>query len=79
MSTPGGDPAERLRSLYRAFNDRDIEPVEVAVEPDGRVVVLVDQIVRDLDGGVVACGRVVHAYRLSGGLVTEMEIRAPAA
>jgi ketosteroid isomerase-like protein len=122
MSTPGGDPAERVRALYRAFDDRDIdralagmapdvtwpngwegghvhgregvrdywtrqwaaidphvEPVEVVVEPDGRVAVLVDQVVRDLEGTVVAGGRVVHAYRLSDGLVTEMEIRdAPA-
>lgn len=122
MSMPGDDPAEGLRALYRAFNDRDIEralagmapdvawpngwegghvhgregvrdywtrqwaaidphvePVEVVVEPDGRVAVLVDQVVRDLEGTVVAGGRVVHAYRLSGGLVTEMEIRdAPA-
>ncbi len=122
MSAPGDDPAERLRVLYRAFNDRDIEralagmapdvawpngweggyvhgheavrdywtrqwaaidphvePVEVAVEPDGRVAVLVAQVVRDLDGNVVAGGRVVHAYRLSGGLVTHMEIRDPPA
>jgi ketosteroid isomerase-like protein len=55
--------------------DPHVEPVEVAVEPDGRVAVLVDQVVRDLCGAVVAEGRVVHAYRLSGGLVTEMEIR----
>ena len=59
--------------------DPHVEPVEVAVEPDGRVAVLVDQVVRDLDGSIVAGGRVVHAYRLSGGLVTEMEIRDPAA
>ena len=49
-----------------------VEPVDVSVE---RVAVLVDQVVRDLCGNVVATSRVVHAYRLSGGLVTAMEIR----
>lgn len=58
--------------------DPHVEPVEISVEPDGRVAVLVDQVVRDLCGRVVAQGRVVHAYRLSGGLVTAMEIRDPA-
>ena len=52
-------------------------PSTISVEPDGRVAVLVDQVVRDLCGTVMATGRVVHAYRLSGGLVTEMEIREP--
>jgi hypothetical protein len=55
--------------------DPHVEPVEISVEPDGRVAVLVDQVVRDLCGAVMASGRVVHAYRLSGGLVTGMEIR----
>jgi hypothetical protein len=70
--------AERVGGRQWAAIDPHVEPVEITVEPDGRVAVLVDQLVRDLDGSVVASGRVVHAYRLSAGLVAEMEIRETA-
>ena len=73
----GRDAVRDYWTRQWAAIDPRVDLVEVAVEPDGRVAVLVDQVVRDLDGTVVARGRVVHVYRLSGGLVTEMEIRDP--
>jgi hypothetical protein len=48
--------------------------VGVAVRPDGAVAVDVEQVVRDLDGTVVAQGRVVHVYTLRDGLVARMDI-----
>jgi hypothetical protein len=54
--------------------DPSVEAVGVAVRPDGAVAVDVEQVVRDLDGTVVAQGRVVHVYTLRDGLVARMDI-----
>jgi hypothetical protein len=37
----------------------------------------VDQTVRDLDGTVIAAGRVRHVYTLRNGLVARMDIETP--
>jgi hypothetical protein len=114
------DTEELLRSVYDAFNARDIDgvlaamtddvdwpngweggrlhgheavrdywtrqwtaidphvaPVEIGprVGGDGvRVEVRVHQLVRDLDGKVLADGTVVHLYEMRSGLVARMEI-----
>jgi hypothetical protein len=116
-SAPSPSHEQTLRSLYQAFNKRDIdgvlaamsedvdwpnaweggrvhgkqavgaywtrqwqeidpnvEPVSIVARPDGRVVVDVHQVVRALDGNVVADRRVLHVYRIVDGLVTNMEI-----
>jgi hypothetical protein len=54
--------------------DPGVEPVGVATRPDGTVAVDVDQVVRDLDGAVVARGRVVHVYTLRDGRIARMDI-----
>jgi hypothetical protein len=54
--------------------DPNVEPVSIVARPDGRVVVDVHQVVRALDGNVVADGRVLHVYRIVDGLVTNMEV-----
>lgn len=41
---------------------------------DGRLVVTVEQVVRDLDGMVVAAATVEHAYTFKDGLVARMDI-----
>ena len=45
-----------------------------ATLPDGRIVVHVHQIVRDLDGKVILDRTVQHIYRLEGAQILSMEI-----
>ena len=54
--------------------DSHVEPVGFEVDDDGRVVVDVHQVVRDLDGEVLSEGRVRHAYTFRDGLVARMDI-----
>jgi hypothetical protein len=57
--------------------DPSVEPLEIVTRPDGRVAVDVRQVVRNLDGEVVANGRVVHVYQQREGLVTRMDVEEP--
>ena len=52
----------------RRFSDTD----------DGRVAVDVHQVVRSLDGDVLAEGEVVHVYTLRDGLVERMDVEPSA-
>jgi hypothetical protein len=54
--------------------DARVEPVTITTRPDGRVAVDVHQVVRELDGGLLDEGRVVHVYTLTGGLVARMDV-----
>jgi hypothetical protein len=54
--------------------DSHVEPVGFGVDDQGRVVVDVHQILRDLDGNVLSEGRVRHAYTFRDGLVVRMDI-----
>lgn len=57
--------------------DPHVEPVEIGprVGGDGaRIEVQVRQVVRDLDGDVVAEGTVVHVYEMRSGLVARMDV-----
>jgi ketosteroid isomerase-like protein len=55
--------------------DSHVEPVVFAEDDEGRVVVEVDQVVRDLDGALLSEQRVQHVYTLRDGLITRMDIR----
>jgi ketosteroid isomerase-like protein len=57
--------------------DSHVEPVGFESDADGRAVVDVHQVVRDLDGELLSDGRVQHVYTFRDGLVTHMEIREP--
>ena len=57
--------------------DSHVEAVGFESEADGRVVVDVHQVVRDLDGELLSDGLVQHVYTFRDGLVTHMEIREP--
>lgn len=57
--------------------DSRVEPVGFETDAEGRVVVDVHQVVRDLDGEVLSDGLVQHVYTFRDGLVTHMEIREP--
>ena len=55
--------------------DPHVEPVEFSGGPDGEVVVEVHQVVRDLDGKVLADRVVGHIFRIENGLIRRFDIR----
>lgn len=54
--------------------DPNVEPLEISILPDGRYEVLVQQLVKDLQGNVLADAQVKHIYSLKDQLITRMEI-----
>lgn len=54
--------------------DSHVEPVGFERDDQGRIVVEVHQVVRDLEGSVLSDGRVRHVYTLRDGLVSRMDI-----
>jgi ketosteroid isomerase-like protein len=54
--------------------DPRAEPLGFADAGEGRVAVEVHQVVRALDGALLADARVRHTYAIEGGLVRRMEI-----
>ena len=58
--------------------DPRVHPRRVRELPDGRVEVLVEQVVRDRDGDLLGGATVLHTYTLSGGLVSRMDVGDPA-
>ena len=55
--------------------DPTVYPTAFLDQADGRVAVIVHQIVRDRSGALLADGLVEHVYRFDRGLVRVMEIR----
>jgi hypothetical protein len=69
---------EAVRAYWtRQFGliDSHVEPVGFSPDDEGRVVVDVDQAVRDLDGALLSEQRVQHVYTLRNGLIARMDIR----
>jgi hypothetical protein len=69
------------REAVREYWSRQFEQIDPRVEPErvtatdeGRVAVEVHQVVRDLDGAIVAEGRVTHIYSIRDGLVVRMDV-----
>jgi len=54
--------------------DPHVEPVAFHPEGDGRILVEVRQIVRDLTGSVLSDERVGHRFSLQRGLIERMEV-----
>jgi hypothetical protein len=57
--------------------DSHVEPESFEVDAEGRVVVDVHQVVRDLEGALLSDRRLRHAYTLREGLVARMDIEEP--
>ena len=55
--------------------DPHVEPVSIEAAEDGRALVNVHQVIRDLKGTVLMDRMVQHIYSISGGLIQRMEIR----
>jgi hypothetical protein len=60
-----------------ALIDSHVEPIGFSADEEGRIVVDVHQVVRDLQGTVLSDGRVGHVYTMRGGLVERMDIQEP--
>lgn len=54
--------------------DPHVEPVAFHLEEDGRILVEVHQVVRDLAGNVVADERVGHRFAFEHGLIQGMDV-----
>jgi len=54
--------------------DPRVEPVTFHSEGEGRILVEVHQVVRDLAGAVLADGRVGHRFTVAGGRIQSMEV-----
>lgn len=54
--------------------DPHVEPVDFAIDEDGRVMVTVHQVVHDLSGKLLVDQVVGHRYTLRDDLITTMEI-----
>jgi hypothetical protein len=75
----------RGHAEVRAYWQRQFAQIAPQVTPrrfsdtdDGRVAVDVHQVVRSLDGDVLAEGEVVHVYTLRDGLVERMDVEPSA-
>jgi SnoaL-like domain len=55
--------------------DPHVDPVQITREDDGRMIVEVHQVVRDLEGKILIDTLVHHAYQISNGLIRRMDIR----
>lgn len=58
-----------------AMIDPHVEPVSFTDGPDGEVIVEVHQVVRDLNGNLLADKMVGHVFRIEDGLVKRFDIR----
>jgi hypothetical protein len=57
--------------------DPDVRTRLVRELPDGRIEVLVDQVIRDRDGDLLSEAVVLHTYTLRGGLIARMDVGDP--
>ncbi len=57
-----------------AVLDPHVDPVEIRPEANGRVTVMVHQVVRDREGKLLVDTMVRHVYTLREGLIERMEI-----
>lgn len=58
-----------------AMIDPHVEPMEFSNGPEGEVVVEVHQVVRDLNGNLLADKMVGHMFRIENGLIKRFDIR----
>lgn len=54
--------------------DPHVEPVSFHPEEDGRILVQVHQVVRDLSGALLGDEMVAHRFTIQNGLIQSMEV-----
>lgn len=68
---------DEVRSYWsRQFREIDshVEPKRFGVDPEGRVIVDVHQVLRDRDGSLLDDRMVHHVYTVSEGLIVQMDV-----
>ena len=71
----GRDEVRSYWTRQWAMIDPRVEPVAFADGPEGEVIVEVHQVVRDLNGNLLADKMVGHVFRIENGLVKRFDIR----
>ena len=69
---------DEVRSYWKrqwAIIDPRVEPVEISPAGNGEVFVKVHQVVRDLDGDLLADKLVTHVFQMRNGLIQRFDIR----
>ena len=71
----GRDGVRSYWARQWATIDPHVEPIEFSVGSDGKIVVEVHQIVRNLQGNVLLDQMVGHIFSIENGLVKRFDIR----
>src|SRR5689334_10579958 len=69
---------DEVRSYWKrqwAIIDPHVEPIEILPNANGEIVVEVRQVVRDLDGNLLADKLVTHVFQMRSGLIQRFDIR----
>jgi hypothetical protein len=73
----GRDAVRRDWARQFAQIDPRVDPVGFTEDADGRIAVEVHQVVRELDGALLADRTVTHVYAFRDGLVERMDVIEP--
>jgi hypothetical protein len=71
----GRDDVRAYWTRQFAQIDPHVEPLRFDADEEGRVAVAVHQVVRALDGSLLADRDVTHVYELRDGLIVRMDVR----
>jgi len=71
----GRDGVRSYWTRQWAMIDPHVDPVAISKGQDGEVVIEVHQVVRDLDGKLLADLMVGHIFRIEDGMVRRFDIR----
>ena len=71
----GVDAVRKYWTHQWGMIDPHVEPIEFSNGPEGEVVVEVHQVVRDLNGNLLADKMVGHMFRIENGLIKRFDMR----
>ncbi len=71
----GHDAVRSYWTRQWSIIDPKVTPDRFVAQKDGRIAVHVHQVVRDLEGNVLADVMIQHVYRVENSLILSMEIR----
>jgi ketosteroid isomerase-like protein len=71
----GRDEVRKYWARQWTMIDPSVEPVEFSSDAEGEIVVEVHQVVRDLNGNLLADKMVGHLFQIENGLIKRFDIR----
>lgn len=71
----GRDEVRKYWARQWAMIDPSVEPVEFSSNAEGEIVVEIHQVVRDLNGNLLADKMVGHLFQIENGLIKRFDIR----